>query len=119
MSRAIVAGQAGHAGEHPADVDEQQIGDHLLLAEAGERFLLVAGEDGLPQQDGGDDGEKTQDGAEQEVAAIGHALDERHAEDVDVLAQRVPRTNRRSRPSRLHRDFSHVPDTHSGLPLAA
>ena len=26
------AGQAGHAGEHPADVDQQQVGDHLVVA---------------------------------------------------------------------------------------
>ena len=33
------AGQAGHAREHPADVGQQQVGDHLAVAEAGQSSI--------------------------------------------------------------------------------
>ena len=43
--------------------------------------------DGLPEQDRRDHREEAQHRAEEEVAPVGHALDERDAEDVEVLSQ--------------------------------
>src|SRR5262249_31935156 len=83
-------GQAWHAGEHPADVDQQQVSDHLMPGEPCQAFLARAGEDGLPEQDGGQYRQKAQYRAQQEVATIGHALDERGAEDIEILPRYRP-----------------------------
>src|SRR5262249_23603234 len=72
------------------DVDEQQIGDHLPAREVGQGVGAGTGKDGLPEEDGGQDREEAEYGGEKEVPAVGHALDERGAEDVEILAERRP-----------------------------
>src|SRR5262249_36813983 len=85
----------------PANVNQQQVGDHLVAAEAfrpvarqgdlADVDVLFGGGavvDRLPQKHGGQHGQETQHGAQQEVAAVGHALDERGAKAVEILRGR-------------------------------
>ena len=82
------AGQAGHAGEHPADVGQQQVGDHLAVAERRRaRSCRDPVVDRLPEQDGGHHRQEAEDRAEQEIAAVGHPLGERDAEDRQYFGQ--------------------------------
>jgi len=57
MSRANARGQARAAGEHPANVDEEQVGDHLAEAEWRARRCSAPELDGVPEEDSRDIGE--------------------------------------------------------------
>ena len=84
--------QAGHAGKRPADVDEQQIRDGLPQRVAGKLVLGIragAGKHRAPEQDRRDHRKEAQQAADEKVATVVHALDERDAKDIQVFAERM------------------------------